>query len=439
MKKYISLFLIISLLTACASDNISDQVQSSYVQNNLAYIDKHDTRYLSVQKNQPTFAKNYLQHWFSPWTGKYRMYSFAEIKQSELAMMPGYMHHPGWNQNMQKHDSAWIASLFKNSNLDSFPNLNRPAIVIRDTYVRILPTQVPAFYSLNVATADWYPFDTMQASFIAINTPILVLHTTRDGVWYLIMTPSYIGWIPRQDIAFVNKKFIHKWQTGHYVVANKDNIAISRLQTRMGILYPVYKSTSHYNKIFVAVSDSNQNAVIKIANLPKQYSKKFPIKITPENIATMANVMLGQPYGWGDVYGYRDCSTTTLDLFAAFGIWLPKAGIEQVTKSGYRVISFSGMNNSEKEKTILAKGIPFLTLIHKPGHIMLYIGQYYSQLYVFHATWGLKKVYLWPKEGRARIGRAVITPLRLGDNYINVPESLLDRSDAMVNLPLASY
>jgi hypothetical protein len=429
------LCLIISLLTACAADNIADQVRSSFVQNNLAYIDKHDKRYLSIQKKQPQLAKNYLQHWFSPWTDNQHIFTVGEIKQIEIAMKPGFMHHPGWGQNMQKHDSSWIASLFKNADLlDSFPNLNRPAIVIRDTNVRILPTHIPAFYSLNMATADWYPFDTMQTAFIAVDTPILILHKTLDGTWYLIMTPNYIGWIPRQDIAFVNKTFIHKWQTGHYVVANKDNVAIFRLQTRMGILYPVYKTTKNYNKIFVAVSNSNQNAVIKIANLPRQYSKKFPIKITPENIATMANAMLDQPYGWGDLYGYRDCSGTLLDLFTGFGIWLPKSAIADVLKSGYQVIYFSGMNNSEKEKTILAKAIPFLTLIHKPGHIMLYIGKYHGQLYVFHATWGLKKVYFFPKEGRARIGGTVITPLRLGDNYINVPQSLLDRSDAMVNL-----
>ena len=45
-------------------------------------------------------------------------------------------------------------------------------------------------------------------------------------------------------------------------------------------------------------------------------------------------------------------------------------------------------------RTLLEKGAPLLTLIHKPGHIMLYIGRgagpNAERAMMLHAIWGLR-------------------------------------------------
>ncbi|KPJ67861.1 MAG: hypothetical protein AMJ43_02600 [Coxiella sp. DG_40] len=436
----LSLLLLVYLLAGCATNNIANHLQSSVIQNNLAYIDKNDTRYLTVQKKQKELARNYLQHWFSPWTGKNQVLNYGEIKNYKEDIIQKYTLHPGWNQNMQRHSPLWIAKLASNMNLQSFPNLIKKAIVIRDTYVREFPTLTPSFSNLNAKAGGWYPFDNMQDSLIVINTPVIALQVSRDGAWYLIMAPSYIGWVPSSDIAFVDHKFIKKWRTGHYIVVNKDNVAVFddkfnfQLQTRIGTLYPLYSTTRHYYKILIATSNISHNAVIRIANLPKRYSKKFPIKIIPKNIANVANSMLGNPYGWGNLYRYRDCSSTLMDLFAGFGIWLPRNSFDQAMKSDFPFISFAGMSDREKVKIILSKAIPFLTLIYKPGHILLYIGQRHGQIYIFHTPWGLHTRNILLKESRAVIGQTIITPLRLGQGYLNVIYSLLNKVDGMVVL-----
>jgi len=72
-----------------------------------------------------------------------------------------------------------------------------------------------------------------------------------------------------------------------------------------------------------------------------------------------------------------------------------------------------------------------MTLIHEPGHILVYLGRVYGKIYVLHNPWGLETINLFGKKGRAVIGKAVITPLRLGEGYINVPASYLDKVDAI--------
>ena len=80
---------------------------------------------------------------------------------------------------------------------------------------------------------------------------------------------------------------------------------------------------------------------------------------------------------------------------------------------------------------IIAQAVPFLTLIHKPGHILVYLGHKGNTIYVLHNTWGLKTINLFGCEGRAIIGKTVITPLALGHHYLNVPASILSHVDKM--------
>lgn len=183
----------------------------------------------------------------------------------------------------------------------------------------------------------------------------------------------------------------------------------------------------------MSVTDPYQNASIQIARLRKKYASHFPTTIQPDNIATMANKLIGMPYDWGSMYEYRDCSATQMDLFAPFGIWLPRNSSQQMEKGG-TLIDLSGLSNTEKETMIIQHAIPFLTLIHLPGHIMLYIGHAGKQIYVFHTTWGLKTINLLGTSRRAVIGRTIITPIRFGQNYLNVMQSFLDRVDSMTQL-----
>ena len=90
---------------------------------------------------------------------------------------------------------------------------------------------------------------------------------------------------------------------------------------------------------------------------------------------------------------------------------------------------------------ILDKGVPFLTVIWMPGHIMLYVGTHQGKPLVFHNTWGLRTQSASGGESRLIIGKAVITTLEPGQELPDLARpkgNLLYRIEAMTLLGLPS-
>jgi hypothetical protein len=135
------------------------------------------------------------------------------------------------------------------------------------------------------------------------------------------------------------------------------------------------------------ISESGKGVISRAAVLPSQ-ACLLPLPLTVRNLGLIANQMLGQPYGWGGLGGYRDCSSTTHDLFVPFGLWLPRDSVDQA-RAG-KAISLRGLSSADKERTVLEKGKPWLTLLRSPGHIMLYIGRRDSRAAMLHNFWGVK-------------------------------------------------
>jgi hypothetical protein len=159
----------------------------------------------------------------------------------------------------------------------------------------------------------------------------------------------------------------------------------------------------------------------------------FPVPFTPKNAARAIDGMMGEPYGWGGTSGLRDCSSMTRDYFSLFGIWLPRNSGDQ-SFAGSR-ISLKDASAQERNETVIRDGVPFATLIHMPGHIMLYLGPYDGEPAVFHNTWGVAVT-----GGRAVVGRAVATGLRLGEEIPGkaADSLLIDRIDA-ISFPMTEF
>jgi hypothetical protein len=119
------------------------------------------------------------------------------------------------------------------------------------------------------------------------------------------------------------------------------------------------------------------------------------------------------------------------DLFAPFGLWLPRHSADQA-KEGGTFIDLRNLSPEEKELMIMKYGIPYLTLLWKRGHIMLYIGHHQGKVLVFHNMWGVPTRDLLGRKGRKIVGHAAITTLHPGSEFINVdfPEDVLSRGVA---------
>ena len=159
----------------------------------------------------------------------------------------------------------------------------------------------------------------------------------------------------------------------------------------------------------------------------------MPLPATANNVALLANALMGQPYGYGGLCQYRDCSSMMKDIMFPFGIWLPRNSGDQ-SKSG-NFIDMAKLNKAHKQQLILEKGLPFFTLIWGPRHISLYLGNKGGKPYIFNNLWGLTTTNPKTKqEGRAVIGKAVVMPLDLGTGQDNIVITKLDNAQGMILL-----
>jgi hypothetical protein len=95
------------------------------------------------------------------------------------------------------------------------------------------------------------------------------------------------------------------------------------------------------------------------------------------------------------------------------------------------------MSGQARQRLILRDGIPMLTLLGAPGHIMLYLGRRDGKALIMHSTWGVKVRNPGGAEGYKLIGRCCITTLAPGAELPNIilPEAdLLRAIEVMVLL-----
>jgi cell wall-associated NlpC family hydrolase len=84
---------------------------------------------------------------------------------------------------------------------------------------------------------------------------------------------------------------------------------------------------------------------------------------------------LGTPYGWGDEHGGRDCSRLVIDIFSSFGLHLPRHSAEQSQSGSYALDIPAQASDTERLAILDEADAQGITLVHFPGHIMIYLGR----------------------------------------------------------------
>jgi hypothetical protein len=397
-----------------------------------AGADTRDILSLEAQNRQDE-AYNVIH--FSVWHQNSPFHALPQRVQEDVRK---FTLKPGYGENKKIHASSWLKKIQHNAALKTYPNALTRGITLQNTNLRVLPTNSPHFYAKDGDAWAW-PFDNLQRSSVAANTPVFVCHVSADQSWVLVETSFTFGWIPAEDLAYVDNTFVKTWESGQYVAVLRDYTTVldgdGRFLTRasVGHIFPWAAQDAGKIKILVAVADQHRNAVIRHGYLPAGDAALKPLRFNAANTARIANEMIGEPYGWGGLYGHRDCSSMTRDFFAVFGIWLPRHSEDQVKEVG-TYIDLSGLSPEEKEKTIIKKGVPYLSLLWRKGHVMLYIGAKDGRALIFHNIWGIRTKDIQGREGRKIIGQAVITTLQPGQELRDVDSaagSLLNNISAM--------
>ena len=370
--------------------------------------------------------REYNERYFSPWHGNQTRCSLADIAFE----FEKYGKSRGYGENGRKHDRSWIKKLEANARLQNYPDAGYPAITIRHSNMRALPTGKPYFGSARQSVSG-YPFDNLQVTAVMVNTPVFISHISRDKAWVFVETSYSSGWMKAVDVASLSGDFIKQWETGSYAVITKDKMplydgnGLFLFRGALGAIFPMVERREKRIEILVAVADADRRAVLKKIAVSAEAIAAKPVPMTAARMARMANELINEPYGWGGLHGNRDCSAMIRDLIAPFGIWLPRHSADQA-QSGGTFIDLSTLTAEEKEKKIVSEGIPYLTLLWRQGHIVLYIGDLNGKPLVFHNFWGISTQSVFGRKGKFIVGHAAITTMHPGRELLNYNRNAAD-------------
>ncbi|MDQ7085561.1 MAG: SH3 domain-containing protein [Sulfurovum sp.] len=363
---------------------------------------------------QAKLDKEYNKKYFTPWSIKkitipkkdfgweIRFVTRKPIYKAKGSVIPSSVYN------------RWI----DNANYKAVDTKKYKAITIRRTNVKALPTST-AFYRNPKRTGEGFPFDYNQNSALHINIPLHISHFSKDKRWAFVQASYAFGWIKMADLALVDSTFIKTFKNGNYAVVIKDNLRLYQENkkvslVKLGAIFPIDKKTK---RLIVAGRDKKGHASIEII-LPTKSTliAKKPLAFTAKNVAMIAKEFYDEPYGWGGSYECRDCSATTRDFLGPFGIFLRRNSSKQAL-DGKRIY-IKGLSKAKKKAKIIRDAEPFRSLLHVPGHIVLYMGQYKGEPVIMHTYWGIRK------KDRTKLvtGRTIITTTEPGKERSDIRE-----------------
>nr|WP_299338699.1 SH3 domain-containing protein [Allomuricauda sp.] len=429
---------------------------NTYFHDSLDYPTKDIEIPTSLQK---VFVENFFLPWSSSPTEL--LDSLNSFPGKELSYLENYLTDDEWyGENKKPHKKWQREEIVNNVNTKTFPNFLKKGIVISHTDLRRIPTNRPGFDKYSKA-GEGYPFDYFQETALWANTPILIVHTSKDRQWGYVISSYYKGWVQMHDVAIVDEDFIGQWSTGSFCQPLSDQINLQNpdsnyaINAKMGMLLPFEEISDKPDKflVFYANADENQNAKILKAEVDRNAVALSNFKFNESNLKQLVSNLVGRPYGWGGNLENRDCSSMIRDLLGTYRIWLPRDSKDQIEVGNKYDFPDTA---EEKIRLIKEKGVPFLTILRKKGHNMLYVGDAPNgEPLILHAIWGLKTSYsneqlrnflnAYPMEGihededgrlkgRYIIGEAVITSVNAGAGSNGVTVPLIDEIYAMTNV-----
>lgn len=251
--------------------------------------------------------------------------------------------------------------------------------------------------------------DMFQESALFPGDAVAVLHTSKDGLWYLVQAYNYLAWLPKADVAIGNKAEILTFKndknfvvvTGskvftHYVPSYiKNHKQLSHIPLEMGIRLPLAKRSDYgddlygqnpYTSYVVKLPVKNAQGKLDFAFAAIARSQDVSVGYLPftqHNIIQQSFKFLGERYGWGHDYNGRDCTGFVDEVYKSFGFMMPRNSGQQA-KGTYGGNHFFNDKVSVAEKLTAIAAMKVGDLIYIPGHVMMYLGEDSGKPYIIH-------------------------------------------------------
>ena len=442
-------FLLFSIMAStCFAQNREESQINFYEVSDLNFSITDELDYKNYYKEAGN-STEYLKEFYKPFTAKNIKFSKKEV--NSYLSYDENLKSPCYAGNLSTHTDKIKKEIQANIVIKSLnPNSKKFALTITNCDLRELPTDEYCLKSPRDA-GEGYPFDYYQNSSLWIGSALRIMASSVNGSWHLVYSSNGTGWIKDTDLVIINQAQVENYMERDHVVVTKDLLIAKGLIGNYKLMLGTIL-TSKNTSVLIPTKQENKMVYDPLAK--QDALQEFPIRMGKLNIKKILSELHNSKYSWGGIDGGRDCSSTLKDYFSCFGIWIPRNSYDQATYSSNKELDKIASNKSDEIKQI---GIPFVSMIYKKGHIVLYVGENQNGTpLIYHNTWGLKlykknkKLYQLAAEqeknglygvnqskgkknfveSRINIGKTVITEIDPGiifkDDKKTIPEYFLD-------------
>jgi len=282
----------------------------------------------------------------------------------------------------------------------------RYGLVVRRADVRTFPTRLRVF-----STPDNTDVDRFQESALFPGTPVAIVHASRDGQWWFVVSPLYAAWIEKNAVAegSAAQVFGYTRKSPYLVVTGAkartvytpERPEVSDLQLEMGVRVPVVSDwpadkpvngqhpyTAHVIELPYRAQDGSLSFTPALLPRTDDVAADY-LPLTQSNVLRQGFKFLGERYGWGHSYNTRDCSGFVSEVYRSFGVQLPRNTRDQGVSPALNRIAFTADDTHEARLAILRQ-LHVGDLVYIPGHVMMVIGHDDQGLpYIIHDTTGI--------------------------------------------------
>jgi cell wall-associated NlpC family hydrolase len=303
-------------------------------------------------------------------------------------------------------ESAVIDDLMTRLALDSLSaRQTRFGLAVQRADLRRFPSALRAYDS-----ADDHDIDRFQESALFPGTPVAMIHESRDGLWWFVVSAQYAAWVEKRYVAEgpAEQVFAYARKSPYIVVTGAtaktvftpERPGVSDLQLDMGVRVPLmadwpagepvngqHPYTAYVIELPQRADDGTLSFAAALLPRTADVSRDY-LPLSRANLLRQGFKFLGERYGWGHSYNARDCSGFVSEVYRSFGIELPRNTRDQAKTPALNRLDFTEADAHERRLAEL-RNLAIGDLVYIPGHVMMVIGHENGMPYVIHDVTGI--------------------------------------------------
>ncbi|MDD5090805.1 MAG: SH3 domain-containing protein, partial [Candidatus Wallbacteria bacterium] len=324
---------------------------------------------------------------------------------------------------------SFYDTMLQNRNLEAVEERNtvRFGMTVKRVEARMFPSELRLF-----SEPGDIDFDRLLVAVMYALEPVVIVHVSRDGEWYLAKSAFFTAWVRADSVAVGSRLEVLDYAkqepflvvTGKRICTGVDAYEprVSEFPADMGQRLPLADRWQIPDEIGSRIPDGNFVVRLPMRNTDGSLSfglglisRSDDISIgylpyTRRNILNQAFKFLGQRYGWGGLFGTRDCSSFLKDIYATMGVILPRNSRFQGQIAPGEVVEFP-KKSTLPERIRIIESLPGITPVYMSGHVMLYLGKHRNDYYIIHDGASLR-VKNWSRELKSyNLMGVAVTPL----------------------------